>query len=161
LALSVADQEESHKVELQIIEWKSQTKRTLYLCTSSGFPVDQVDTRFHVGSFSFSAYVKSTFFDKMQKEGRIGLAELEPVVHSFIESARDAIKVYFQEREAEKARSIENRARLQFFQEHLQHNATESLAIEHLQERHRKLLEGVIVDGTDDEDDEGQEKKAG
>jgi hypothetical protein len=102
----IADQEDSHKVELQIIEWKSQTKRVLYLCTSSGFPVDQVDTRFHVGSFSFSAYVKSTFFDKMQKEGRIGLAELEPVVHSFIESAREAIKVYFQEREAEKARSI-------------------------------------------------------
>jgi hypothetical protein len=40
----------------------------------------------------------------------------------------------------------ENRARLQFFQEQLQHSADESAAIRYLQERHSKYLEGVIED---------------
>jgi hypothetical protein len=38
----------------------------------------------------------------------------------------------------------ENRARLQFFQEHLQYIADESAALRHLQERHKRFLEGVI-----------------
>ena len=44
----------------------------------------------------------------------------------------------------------ENRARLQFFQEHLQHSADESAAIKYLQEKHSQFLEGVIVDETDE-----------
>lgn len=43
----------------------------------------------------------------------------------------------------------ENRARLQFFQEHLQHTADESAAIKYLQERHSQFLEGVIVEEGD------------
>ncbi|MCG8271586.1 hypothetical protein MIC97_08735 [Aquamicrobium sp. NLF2-7] len=49
----------------------------------------------------------------------------------------------------------ENRARLQFFQEHLQHSADESTAIKYLQEKHSQFLEGVIVEGAD-EDGDGQ-----
>jgi hypothetical protein len=44
----------------------------------------------------------------------------------------------------------ENRARLQFFQEHLQHTADESAAIRYLQEKHSKFLEGVIVDDAEE-----------
>ena len=40
----------------------------------------------------------------------------------------------------------ENRARLQFFQEHLQHVADESSALQFLQERHKRFLEGVIAE---------------
>ena len=47
----------------------------------------------------------------------------------------------------------ENRARLQFFQEHLRHTADESAAMKHLQERHSKLLQGV-VEVEDDQVDE-------
>lgn len=43
----------------------------------------------------------------------------------------------------------ENRARLQLFQEHLQHNADESEALKYLREKHAEFLEGVI-----DEDEE-------
>jgi hypothetical protein len=38
----------------------------------------------------------------------------------------------------------ENRARLQFFQEHLQYTADEDTALQHLQERHKQFLDGVI-----------------
>jgi hypothetical protein len=43
----------------------------------------------------------------------------------------------------------ENRARLQFFQEHLQHTADESAAIRYLQEKHSQFLEGVFVEDAD------------
>jgi hypothetical protein len=47
----------------------------------------------------------------------------------------------------------ENKARLQFFQEHLQHTADESSAIRYLQERHSKFLEGVIVEDEEPQSD--------
>lgn len=40
----------------------------------------------------------------------------------------------------------ENKARLQFFQEHLQYNAEESDALKYLQQRHHQFLKGVLVD---------------
>jgi len=104
---AISDEAASHAVELQVIEWKIPTKRTLYLCTSNGFPVDQLETRFHVPqAFSFSAYIKSIFFETMQTEGRVGLAELDPAVIQLIETAREVIKDYFHGRSAEKARTI-------------------------------------------------------
>ncbi|SHM18717.1 ATP-binding protein [Bradyrhizobium lablabi] len=101
------EQAGAHAVELHIVEWKKPTKRTLYLCTSNGFPVDQLETRFQVPQpYSFSAYLKSTFVDVMQTEGRVGLAELDPAIIPLIESAREAIRDYFQNRSAERARTI-------------------------------------------------------
>jgi hypothetical protein len=50
----------------------------------------------------------------------------------------------------------ENRARLQFFQEHLRHSADESAAIKYLQDRHSKFLESVI----EVDDDVGEEPVA-
>ncbi len=38
----------------------------------------------------------------------------------------------------------ENRARLQFFQEHLQYDVTDSAALKYLQDKHKAVLEGVI-----------------
>lgn len=38
----------------------------------------------------------------------------------------------------------ENRARLQFFQENLQHSADEDASISYIRDRHSKLLEGVF-----------------
>jgi hypothetical protein len=52
----------------------------------------------------------------------------------------------------------ENRARLQFFQEHLQHTADESAAVRYLQQRHSEYLEGVVEL---DEDSAGQEEDTG
>lgn len=40
----------------------------------------------------------------------------------------------------------ENRARLQFFQEHLQSSADEGQAVQYLRERHSELLKGVFED---------------
>lgn len=95
-----------YSVDLHIIEWRTDTKRTLYLCSAEGFPVDQVETRFHVPGFSFSAYLKSPYVERLHNEERIALAEMDPALNRTVEQARYAIKDYFRERAAERAQTV-------------------------------------------------------
>lgn len=55
----------------------------------------------------------------------------------------------------------DNRARMQFFQEHLQFDASKEEALKHLQERHSQYLEGVFPDVDDDKEDEAALEMAG
>ena len=57
-----------HGVELEVIEWRTNARRALYLCSANGFPFDQVETRFHVPGFSFSAYLKSSYVDELTSD---------------------------------------------------------------------------------------------
>lgn len=102
----ILDDGAEYPVELHIIEWRSDTKRTLYLCSAEGFPLDQVETRFHVPGFSFSAYLKSPYVERLQNEARVGLAEMDPPLNGSVERARHAIKDYFRERAAERAQTV-------------------------------------------------------
>lgn len=95
-----------HDADLQVIEWRSDTKRILYLCSQDGFPLDQFETKFHVPGFSFSAYLRSSYVQYLQNESRLGLAELDPPLAGAIEHARTDIKDYFRHRAAEKARTV-------------------------------------------------------
>jgi hypothetical protein len=95
-----------YPVELEVVEWKRETKRTLYLCSSTGFPLDQVETRFHVPGFTFSAYLKSKYVDVLHEADAISLSEMDAPLTKTIEEARIAIKEYFRERAADQARSL-------------------------------------------------------
>jgi hypothetical protein len=95
-----------HAVDLDIIEWRSDTRRTLYLCSADGFPYDQSETRFHVPGFFFSAYLKSSYVEALHNEERIALSEMDPLLSRAVDEARATIKDYFRERAAEKARTI-------------------------------------------------------
>jgi hypothetical protein len=95
-----------HPVSLEIIEWRRQTKRALYLCDEQGFPLSQVEARFHVGDFQFSAYLKSSFIRKLYQDNRLELAEMVPELLSAIDEARAKIKEQFRERAAERARVV-------------------------------------------------------
>jgi len=96
----------SYPSELQIIEWQADTKRTLYLCSENGFPLSQVETRFHIPGFSFSAYLKSPYVSLLHNDERLGMAEMVPELRQAVEAARDAIKEHFRERAAQKARNV-------------------------------------------------------
>jgi len=95
-----------YAAELHLIEWRANTKRTLYLCSENGFPLDQVETRFHIPSFSFSAYLKSPFIAALHNDGRLGVADMVPPLRAAVDSAREAIKVHFRERAAQRARNL-------------------------------------------------------
>jgi hypothetical protein len=94
-----------YPAELHLIEWRADTKRTL-LCSENGFPLDQVETRFHVPGFPFSAYLKSTYIAALHNDGRLGLAEMVPELQQAVETAREAIKEHFRERAAQRARNV-------------------------------------------------------
>jgi hypothetical protein len=95
-----------YPAELHLIEWRADTKRTLYLCSENGFPLDQVVTRFHVPGFSFSAYLKSPYIAALHNDGRLGVAEMVPELRQAVDVAREAIKEHFRERAALRARNV-------------------------------------------------------
>jgi hypothetical protein len=100
------DEGKEHAVSLEVIEWQRQTLRTLYLCNELGFPLSQVETRFHVGDFHFSAYLKSDFIRDLHQDNRLELAEMVPALSAAIDQARSKIKELFRHRAAERARIV-------------------------------------------------------
>ena len=103
----IKDQDgEEHRAELDLIEWRSDTKRTLYLCSSNGFPLDQVETHVQVPGFTFSAYLKSPYVSKLHNEGQLGIAEMVPELRDSVEAARVALKDHYRARAAEQVRSV-------------------------------------------------------
>jgi hypothetical protein len=73
---------------------------------SGGLPLSQVETRFHVGDFQFSGYLKSSFVRGLHQDGRLDLAEMVPDLAGSIEEARAKIKELFRNRAAERARVV-------------------------------------------------------
>ena len=99
-------EEESYSAKLEIIEWRVTARRVLYLCSEAGFPLSQVETRFHVGDFHFSAYLRSPFITKLHGDAVLELAEMNPAITGTIEEARHAIKAYARDQAAERASHI-------------------------------------------------------
>ena len=95
-----------YPVELEIIEWRNVTTRGLYLCTEQGFPLSKVTTRFHIGEFHFSAYLKSSFITKLHGEAQLDLAKMNQLLNACVEDAQQAVKAYFRDRAAERARTV-------------------------------------------------------
>lgn len=102
----ITEDSRSYPVRLEVIEWRAKTNRALYLCNEKGFPLIAVDRRFHIGAFQFSAYLKSPFVSKLQKDGVVELAEMNPAVMAVIDEAQQAIKTHFRNRAAQEARSV-------------------------------------------------------
>lgn len=102
----IVDEDMSYTATLEIVEWRSVTTRGLYLCTEQGFPLTKVSTRFHIGEFQFSAYLKSLFVTKLHGEAQLDLAEMNPLLNTCIEEAQQAIKTYFRDKAAERARTV-------------------------------------------------------
>lgn len=95
--------------ELEIIEWKNQTNRVVYLCNEAGFPLSQTDIRVQVPGLNFSAYLKSPYISKLSRDGLLGLAELNPILNDVLSKAKEAIKNFHRERGAEKAQTVVDR----------------------------------------------------
>jgi hypothetical protein len=95
-----------YPARLDIIEWRSATNRALYLCNERGFPLSEVERRFHVGNYQFSAYLKSEYISKLQKEGTLDVAEMRPALLDSVDEAQQAIRDYFRNRTAQDARNV-------------------------------------------------------
>lgn len=96
----------AHPASLEVIEWSTNARRSLYLCDENGFPFGEVETRFHVGDFRFSAYLKSPYIGQLHRDNMLELAELTPQMEAVIAEARSHIGRIFRERAAHKARVV-------------------------------------------------------
>ena len=106
LAPILSDDGDLHTTALEVIEWRRLTKRALYLCNEQGFPLSQVEARFHVGDFHFSAYLKSPFISALHQDNRLELAEMVPDLLKATDEARRKIKDLFRERASERAKLV-------------------------------------------------------
>ncbi len=104
---SIEDEEEQlFSASLEVIEWRRRTKRALYLCNEQGFPLAQVEARFHIGDFHFSAYLKSPLISLLHQDNRLDLAEMFPALAKAVDEARRKIKEVFRERASERAKIV-------------------------------------------------------
>lgn len=95
-----------HPVELTIIEWKDNQKRSLYLCNEEGAMLGQVDpqdAKVQVPGFHFTAYIKSSYLSELHRNGEFELAALKPEVLDLIKEAKGAIKQHWLKRRARNA----------------------------------------------------------
>lgn len=95
-----------YTAKLEVIEWRSSTQRTMYLCSEEGFPLLPVSRHFHVGHFQFSAYLKSGYVTDLQQEGALELYGMNPTIKQVEEAAYQQIKTYFRDRAAQNARRV-------------------------------------------------------
>lgn len=95
-----------HSVELEVIEWRSNTRRALYLCDENGFPFGEAEARFHVGDFRFSAYLKSSYIGRLHRDNLLELGDLAPHMNAIVAEARSNIGRIYRERTAEKAKTV-------------------------------------------------------
>lgn len=90
--------------ELQIIEWKISTKNQIQLCNKAGFPLLPLDKKIKgSGSVSFTAYLKSDHITELNRQGTLGLGELETSLKAPIEEATKHIKDYLIRRKIEQS----------------------------------------------------------
>lgn len=102
----IGDGSKKSPAELEIVEWNCKTSRSLFLCTSQGFPLLKTEANFQVGGFNFVAYLKSDFIERLHNDTRLSLAEMDPNLANCIEESRQAIKTYFRDRSADMARTV-------------------------------------------------------
>lgn len=90
--------------EVQIIEWNCQASNELQLCNANGFPLLPYEKKIKgTSDFFYTAYLKSEHISKLNTQGTLGLADLEPSLKGVLEDAFLAVKNHFMLRRIEKS----------------------------------------------------------
>ncbi|MEZ5247605.1 MAG: ATP-binding protein [Acidimicrobiales bacterium] len=92
-------------VNLTIIEWDAKIDRQLYLCDEDGAALHEQSPGIHAKDFVFTAYVRWAGF--RVHESLLPLADLEnDEVGPALNSARDALREYFRERQVTDTKTV-------------------------------------------------------
>jgi hypothetical protein len=83
---------------LQVIEWKDEVVRTISLCNEQGVELAQISPNIRVPGHHFTAYVRWSGFIEYHETLVLADFEDEPI-KVIVESARDALKEHFQNRD--------------------------------------------------------------
>jgi len=91
---------------LDLIEWKENDRRTLFLANERGAPLHRANRRFQVGSGKFTAYLRSDYISHLQSSDSLEMAEMDDKIHGWLNESQDLIKEYFDAQELEESKSI-------------------------------------------------------
>ncbi|MBF0430863.1 MAG: ATP-binding protein [Fibrobacteria bacterium] len=107
LALSTIKYEgQTYTHEIELIQWKGITLKDTFFSDSAGFPLERYDRKIKgVGDCSYSVYLKSDFYRKMNDGGLLffpdNIEELQEAIMAGTETAQE----YFASKNVEKAKS--------------------------------------------------------
>jgi Histidine kinase-, DNA gyrase B-, and HSP90-like ATPase len=101
----ISEGDTDHAVEVDVIEWCSTSERWFFLCGREGFPFQRITPRFHTPGYQFSAYLRSSYIDKLQEQGQLDLADMNPSLLEACDAAAEVIKAHFRSKDAEVAQS--------------------------------------------------------
>ena len=101
--------DESFPADLEVIEWKRETERMLYLCDEGGLPLHRIPPNIQAPGFEFSAYLKSRYNSRLNQQGTLDAGEFDPGIAKAIEDSKDQLRAHFKARQAEDTRSLVER----------------------------------------------------
>jgi hypothetical protein len=88
---------------LSVVEWNTPGRRGVYFCDAAGFMRTSALPRLHFRGFSYSAYLKSSHIDVLDREGLLDAGELCADVRQLLDVVRRKLREHFTLREAEEA----------------------------------------------------------
>jgi hypothetical protein len=95
-----------YSADLEIVEWKAQTERMLYLCSDDGFPLHRIAPGIHAPGFDFAAYLKSVYVSVLNEQGTLELAELDSRLNESVENAKSQLREHFKTRTTQKLKTL-------------------------------------------------------
>lgn len=103
--IAIADRREV-KAVLTVIEWRTPSKRALFLCDAAGFTLHEMQPGIQAPGFSFTAYLKSEYMRELEAEGAFMLEELHPELKKILAPAKEQLRAHFRRRTAEAAGAL-------------------------------------------------------
>jgi len=92
--------------QLTVIEWKTLTDRSLFLCDSAGFALAEIPPGIQAPGFNFTAYLKSEHIRDLDNEDALLLEDLHPDVKTCLEYAKGVLRDHFRQRISENAQAL-------------------------------------------------------
>lgn len=88
---------------LTVVEWNLPGKRGIVLCDEKGFALHPITPRLLFRGFSYTAYLKSAYFNTLDREGLLQLEDMTPDVKQLLDKTRLKLRQHFTLREIERA----------------------------------------------------------
>lgn len=95
--------------DLRIFEWNRPRKGSLFWCDENGVCIDETPLELKGVRFPYSAYILSERIPKLNEENLLAAGDLNQEVRRFKELARDQLREYFRQRQAEEAKHVVER----------------------------------------------------
>jgi hypothetical protein len=96
--------ERSISVNLTVIEWNIKTERTVHLCDGSGISLHELvpGSKVRAPGYDYTAYIKADEFRRLDNEGVLGLAEMDPDIGLILKDVYKKLNEHFREQTAKK-----------------------------------------------------------